>query len=205
MFKKNQSWLPILEEKAPKLKALLVDCDGTLADTMPAHDKAYELAFALNDVPFDRELHQAAAQYGGEILMKTTVIDKGYSKEVADQIVSDKQKLLGVCLDKKMVINKELIDFIKRNEHGLYIIVVSNGRAKSINQILEKLNIFYHVSDRITKECYNQPKPSPQPYLLAMQKFGLNPDEVFVLEDNHIGYSSAVDAGIKNVYYVETE
>lgn len=205
MFKKNQSWLPILEEKAPHLKALLVDCDGTLADTMPAHDKAYELAFALNDVPFDKELHEASAPYGGDFLMKATVLDKGYAQEVADQIVADKQKLLGVCLDKKMSSNEDLINFIKRNEHGLYIIVVSNGRMKSINQVLEKLNIFFHVTERITKECYNLPKPNPQPYKLAMEKLGLKPDEVFVLEDNHIGFSSAKDAGIENVYYVETE
>ena len=39
------------------------------------------------------------------------------------------------------------------------------------------------------------PKPSPEMYLLAMNKFGLKPEECLILEDNENGIRAARDSG----------
>lgn len=187
-----------------KKKALLFDVDGTLGDTMPAHNKSYELAFALNNVPFNLEEHKKWAPFGGEVLISKTVVEKGYG-DYAHKIVSDKQKLLPICLDKFMKPNEELINLIKyHNQEKLYLVAVSNGRRKSINEILLKLGIFFHMTTIITKEDYGFAKPNPQPYLVAMEKLGLQPEEVIVFEDNEIGKESAATAGIKDIVVVNT-
>lgn len=180
-------------------KALLFDCDGTLADTMPAHNKAYEMAFHLNDVPFNLKEHEKWAPLGGDILMKETVIKKGFKNKV-DSIIKDKQKLLPICLEKFMVPNSELIKLIKNTD--ITVGVVSNGRRQSIRQILESLGILYHVSLIVTKEDYDFAKPSPQPYLIAMKKLSVRPDEVMVFEDNSFGYEAALRADIKDIVMV---
>jgi HAD superfamily hydrolase (TIGR01509 family) len=184
-------------------KALLFDCDGTLADTMDAHNKAYELAFALNNVPFDIEEHKKWAPYGGNVLITETVVKKGYS-HVAHEIVRDKQQLLPFCLKKYMRPNKELIEFIRDHSDDLDIIVVSNGRRNSITEILHQLGIFYHLIGLIAKEDYDFAKPNPQPYIIAMQEYNLKPEDVIVFEDNEIGVEAAKAAGIKDIVEVKT-
>lgn len=185
-------------------KALFFDCDGTLADTMEAHNKAYELAFILNNIPFDTEEHKKWAPYGGNVLITETVVKKGYG-HVAHEIVRDKQQLLPLCLKKYMRPNKELTEFIRDHSDYLDIIVVSNGRRNSITEILHQLRIFYHLTGLITKEDYDFAKPNPQPYMVAMQNYGLKPNEVIVFEDNQIGIESAKAAGIEDIIKVNTE
>lgn len=194
----------MLELNLNNKKALLFDVDGTLADTMGAHNMAYKLAFALNNVPFDMEEHKKWAPYGGNVLITETVVKKGYG-HIAHEIVRDKQMLLPICLKKFMRPNNKLIKLIKEKCGLLDIIIVSNGRRNSITEILEQLGIFYYVTGLITKEDYDFAKPNPQPYMVAMQKYDLEPNEVIVFEDNQIGIESAKAAGIKDIIEVKTD
>lgn len=191
-------------------KAIFIDCDGTLGDTMPAHNMAYKLAFLLNDVPFDKVEHEKWAPYGGTVLMKETVVKKGYEEKV-DDIIRDKQRLLDICLDKLMRHNEELIDFIINRPRETHAYVVTNGRRNSITKVLNNLGLTYHVDGLIPIELVREAKPSPEPYNYALVVTSLNlqenvaPDEVIVFEDNEIGVNSAKAAGIKDIVKVNTE
>ena len=48
---------------------------------------------------------------------------------------------------------------------------------------------------RSQSSCYQNSKPDPQPYLLALSRFGVNPAEL-IIEDSERGLRSAVAAGI---------
>lgn len=186
-------------------KALFIDCDGTIADTMPSHHKAYELAFLLNDVPFNSEEHEKWAPYGGTVLIQETILNKGYGQDIADSIVKDKQKLLPICLKKFMKANEQLVELIK-NKHGeLKIYIVSNGRRNSITEVMNILGITYYVDGLVTKELVSKAKPNPEPYIYTLQLSGLKPNEVIVFEDNQIGIDAAHSAGISSVIKVDTE
>lgn len=187
-------------------QAIFVDVDDTLALTMGAHNKAYELAFNLNDVPFSIEDHKKYAPMGGDILIQKTILSKGFSHDVALEIVNDKQKLLPACLDKFMEPNKELIKLIwDLGEKSIPTVAVSNGRRKSVTQILERLGILYGVAGIVCKEDYENAKPNPDPYLKALEMLDLKPDEVIVFEDNEIGCRAAADAGIDCIVKVTWE
>lgn len=192
-------------------KALLIDCDGTLGDTLPAHNKAYELAFNLNNVPFNLSEHEEYAPFGGKILMEETVIKKGFGQDVVDNIVQDKQKLLPVCLDKLMIKNQDLIEFIKNRPEHIKAYVVSNGRRNSITQILNRLGLAYVIDGLITPELLGSVKPSPEPYSYAMVVASLDfnehvgPEDVVVFEDNQVGIDSAKAANIKDIIKINTE
>jgi beta-phosphoglucomutase len=192
----------ILEElNIDDKKALLFDVDDTLALTMEAHNRAYQLAFALNDVPFDMGEHKKWAPYGGNVLMEETVIGQGF-KDKVDDIVKDKQKLLSVCLDKFMIPNEHLVNLIKEKSDSHLIGIVSNGRKASIQQVLEKLGILYHVHHITTSDILGNAKPSPEAYNYSMLMLGVEPEEVIVFEDSQIGFQSAADAGIDDIVEV---
>jgi HAD superfamily hydrolase (TIGR01509 family) len=48
----------------------------------------------------------------------------------------------------------------------------------------------------ITREDYVQSKPDPEPYLLALRKFGASADHCLVVEDSRRGLQAALAAGI---------
>ena len=48
----------------------------------------------------------------------------------------------------------------------------------------------------LTREDYVLSKPDPEPYLLAMGKFGARADECLVIEDSQRGLQAALSAGI---------
>ena len=49
----------------------------------------------------------------------------------------------------------------------------------------------------LTNEDVVQPKPSPEIYLLAAERFGFSPEELLVIEDNENGVKAAHAAGCK--------
>ncbi|HLO11527.1 MAG TPA: HAD family phosphatase [Pseudoneobacillus sp.] len=192
-------------------KALFFDCDGTLADTMPAHNKAYELAFLLNGVPWSKTEHEKWAGFGGSVLMDKTVAAIGYEDKI-ESIIRDKQKLLPFCLEKFMRPNHDIIRWIKflRETKKIRIFIVSNGRRNSIINILNALDIAYKIDGLITPELVAYPKPSPDLYNFALAlathdvKELVRPEDVIVFEDNDIGMNAAKNAGIKNIIEVKT-
>ncbi len=64
-----------------------------------------------------------------------------------------------------------------------------------------KLKVSYLPDPKfiITEDCVKAGKPNPEPYLKAIQKLGLSPEECLVFEDADSGITSATAAGCKVV------
>lgn len=56
----------------------------------------------------------------------------------------------------------------------------------------------------VSSDDVNSGKPSPEPYLLAMEKFGLTPDKCIVLEDSPSGIQAANNAGTEVIAVAST-
>lgn len=183
-------------------KAILCDCDGTIAYTDLAHEKAYELAFNEFGLSFDVNLFKELSPFGGDILMQKMVIDHPNNIDGAvtvEDIVSAKQIHLDIALEKFLFPNTALINVL--NKSGLPVIIVTNGRYNSIKQIVQKVGLEYTCI--VSKEKYEKPKPFADPYEVAMRMFRLIPKDVIVFEDNSIGIESAFAAGIEDVIQIE--
>jgi beta-phosphoglucomutase-like phosphatase (HAD superfamily) len=48
----------------------------------------------------------------------------------------------------------------------------------------------------LTRSSYTNSKPDPEPYLAALARFSIQPDQALVIEDSERGLRSAVAAGI---------
>lgn len=185
-------------------KGLFFDCDGTLAYTQKAHKEAYRTAFIKFGLEFRDELFDFAAPFGGDYLMNNIFANEK-DKIYKNEIIRYKKIFLGACLDEYMVVNHELINLIKEQYGKRKIVIVSNGRYGSIEQIIRKLSIREYMSYLITKEDVVNAKPHPEPYLLALDIFGFDGDDVIVFEDNRIGIESAQKALIKDIVEVKID
>lgn len=75
--------------------------------------------------------------------------------------------------------------------------VVTSSMASHFALIHSRLDLLRHFRFVLTAEHYTNSKPSPEPYLLGLEKLGLQADRCVVVEDSPRGLAAARAAGIR--------
>lgn len=79
--------------------------------------------------------------------------------------------------------------------------VVTSSTAEHfyiIHQRLDqRLDLRRHFEFVLTPDCYSHSKPSPEPYLLAPERLGLDAADCLVVEDSPRGLQAATAAGLR--------
>ena len=177
--------------------AYIFDCDGTLADTMGLHYKAWILALE----PYGAELQEDLYYHWGgrptrEIVEALNEM-QGLSMD-PDSIAHTKEELYYKLLPGVQPV--EEVATFARSLHGKKpIAVASGGGRKSVHSTLEGLGLIHLFDTIVTSEDYVMGKPAPDPYLEAARRLGAAPEECLVFEDTEIGRQSAAAAGMECV------
>jgi HAD superfamily hydrolase (TIGR01509 family) len=74
--------------------------------------------------------------------------------------------------------------------------VVTSARRVDFRLIHEKRDLLGFFQFVLTIEDYRRPKPDPDPYLAALERFGARPDQAVAVEDSARGLRSALEAGL---------
>lgn len=81
--------------------------------------------------------------------------------------------------------------------------MVSNGSIRHVENCLKKVRLLSALDGHIfSAEQVDQPKPSPDVYLFALEKLGISPRETIVVEDSVTGILAAKSAGIQAVGFL---
>ena len=75
--------------------------------------------------------------------------------------------------------------------------VVTSSNADHFDIIHQRLDLRQHFEFVLTHESYTHSKPSPEPYLLGLQRMGVAAGEALVIEDSPRGLQAATAAGIR--------
>jgi len=180
------------------LKALVFDLDGTLADTDPLHRQA----FADYLAPFGIEVT--------ETFYQTKVSGRSNSDIFRDLFPSRTPAELGRMADEKEARFRALATELRPAEGLLDLIrwaksrdfrlaVVTNAPRANLQHMLEVLGLGETFDTLILSDELARGKPDPLPYLTALDRLSVRPDEAIAFEDSSPGIRSAVGAGIKTV------
>lgn len=181
------------------LRAVLFDMDGVLFNSMPNHAQAWHEAMKLYGMHLSREeayLHEGRTGAATINLVSRRERGTDATPEEIDRIYHTKTELFNALPHAgRMPGAAELIAQLK--QEGLTIMVVTGSGQASL---LERLNRNYPDTFRadlmVTAYDVRHGKPSPEPYLMALQKGGLNPWEAVVVENAPMGVEAGVAAGI---------
>ena len=92
---------------------------------------------------------------------------------------------------------RELMRWIKRR--GIAAAAVTNAPRPNALMILEGIGLAADFAPVVIgPECSNA-KPHPEPYLAAMRKLGLQPEDCVAVEDSVTGATAAVAAGVHTI------
>jgi HAD superfamily hydrolase (TIGR01509 family) len=173
---------------------ILWDNDGVLVDTEYWYFKATqralaELGVALEETTYLQrmvrgasswELAAAAGIDPEQIARKREQRNAYYEAFLADQDI----EIPGV---------EALLAELSRS-HAMAVVTTST--RPHFERIHHNRTLLQHMDFVLTREDYVASKPDPEPYLLALQRFGARADECLVVEDSQRGLQSAIAAGI---------
>ena len=181
-------------ELPPGTTALLFDCDGTLADTMPIHTEAWLQTLLEYGVECPPEFIDAHAGVPTELIVLAANREFGVDLDPAK-----------ICEIKEARFEKRLhevqpIDIVVATARGhfgkLPMAVVSGGEKPAVMKTLEKINVVELFSVVVTASDPVKPKPAPDVFLEAARRLGVEPATCHVFEDADLGIQAARAAGM---------
>jgi HAD superfamily hydrolase (TIGR01509 family) len=179
------------------LRHFLFDFDGTLADSAPLHAAAFRevLATAAPGVlaGFDYELLKGLTTRAAFMRLG---IEAGARLEWC---VAEKQKLYREAVRagrlKEYSGARVLLEAVVVGGGANYL--VTSGSADSVNLALNGLELRILFAGIITADDTSAGKPSPEPYIICLRRFGLRLAEAIAVEDARSGVVAAKTAGLR--------
>lgn len=171
------------------LKLLLLDFDGTVADTRRANALAYIDALAEAGITLDEQTY--TRNYFGmrcdEFLTKIGID----SPQQRLHIRKRKIELYPSHFD-SVSLNKPLMAFTDNfRQHGGKAFIVSTGHIDNISNVIKHLKLEGRFDRIISGDDVSNPKPDPECFITAMNLANATPEQTLIFEDSDIGIEAA--------------
>ncbi len=180
---------------SPSAQALIFDIDGTLADTMPTHFKAYRKILGEYGVDFTHELFLSFA--GMPVIPQMYKIKEMFNPSdfIPEQVAAAKEDLYYKSIDTTQAI-KEVVDVFNRYYGKMPIACGTGGERRIANRTLEVIGLFDKVDAIVTSDDVVHGKPNPETFLKCANLLNVEPVFCQVFEDADPGIEAAKAAGM---------
>ena len=178
-------------------RAYLFDCDGTIADSMPLHYRAWKQALGEWNCPFDEELFYA---WGGKPpveIIATLNRMHGLTMPVAQ--VAERKESLYYALLNELTPVAEVLEHIEAMQGKVPFAVVSGSTRESIVKTLTAVGLVERFDILVGSEDYARSKPAPDAFLVAAERLDVPARDCLVFEDTTLGIEAATAAGMASV------
>jgi beta-phosphoglucomutase family hydrolase len=177
------------------LKGLIFDCDGTLADTMPLHYRAWQRTMKDWGIHFDED-HFYALAGTPTVKIVQHLLDEHRISGDPVTIAHQKEEAFLELLDEVRPI--EPVVEIARRCQGTHLMGVGSGSSRHVVlQILQQIGLGDQFSVVVTAEDTTRHKPEPDVFLEVAQRLGVSPDACCVFEDADLGMEAARRGGMQ--------
>ena len=176
-------------------EALLFDCDGTLADTMPAHYRAWLRVSELHGLAFDEDRFYSMGGRPTREIVATLAREGGITIDI-DAAATLKEESFLEQLDFVDPVDP-VIDVVLRCKGRVPMAVVTGGYRHVCEQILRQVGLEDCFDLIVASEDTQRHKPDPDPFLEAARRLGVNPAGCVVWEDSDLGIEAARRAGMQ--------
>lgn len=185
----------------PMFDLLLFDFDGLLVNTEMLHYEAYRRMFAERGytMSWDFSRYCQAAHYSSEGLKQAAYATiPGLIDTEPDWDVLYKEKkaeLTSLVEQGEVELMPGVADLMEKiAKEKILSCVVTNSPLDAVQKICKQHKALSVISDWITREQYENPKPAPDGYTIAIKKWAKPGFRVAGFEDSVRGASSLLSA-----------
>jgi len=166
-------------------RALIFDCDGTLADSMPLHWRAWDAVCKRNGIEFPEERFYKLGGVPSQKILAMLKQEQDLSFDPAEISRQKEEAYLPLMAEVKLI---EPVAAIAREHVGkLPMAVATGGRTKYIRPLLEGLGISDWFQAIVTSDDVKNHKPAPDTFLKAAALLGVPPEDCRAFEDTDLG------------------
>ncbi len=177
--------------------AIIFDCDGTLADTMPAHYEAWIAILDRYGLEMSEDRFYALGGWPTRRVADLLIAESGRQIDAA-KLSHEKEELFSETLH--LVRPIEPVVEVARRERGRLPIAVATGAVRLIcERILRQIGLPGWFDAIVSSEDVERHKPSPDIFLEAARRLGVEPLRCQVYEDTDPGVEAARRAGMQYV------
>ena len=179
-----------------KIKALIFDYDGVIANSDPFNKKALKYAaesldLTFNDNDFRNCFPGRTLLEGAELFLRPLGKISQVEKFIKLKRSFDKY------YPKEVVPFTETLDFIKKNQNSYRLCIASGSRRILIEMFIQEFKLENMFEFFVSAEDCKKGKPDPKLYNIAISKLKLPREQALIIEDAPLGIEAALKAGIK--------
>lgn len=184
-----------------RVRAVILDVDGTLVDSNDAHARAWVRALADggHNVPYD-QVRRLVGMGGDKIIPAVTGLDAGGAP---GQLISERRR--GYFIGDYLPLldpqpgARHLMLLLK--EHGVRRVVASSAEESELQRLLQAARVDDLVEHAVSKDDAGRSKPDPDPVRAALEYLGLPPGEVLMIGDTPYDIESAAAVGVGTIAF----
>lgn len=179
-------------------RAALIDMDGTLYDSMPRHARAWQqmMAEVGIDAPLDDFFRYEGRTGASTIdILFRRFFRRGATEQEKTDLYRRKTELFAAMPPvEPMPGARDMLEFLK--SIGVKrVLVTGSGQNTLLNRLDTDFPGAFSSDMRVTSRDVRHGKPHPEPFLMAMTKAAVAPDECIVIENAPLGIEAGHASG----------
>jgi beta-phosphoglucomutase-like phosphatase (HAD superfamily) len=180
-----------------EIKGLIFDCDGTLANTMPLHWRAWQVITDKYKLVFPEDRFYALGGVPSRDILKMLAEEQGVSLDHIAAAHEKENNYLPLMTHVEPI--HAVVEIAHANFGKIPMAVASGGTQPIIVGVLEHLKIRHLFDAVVTSEMVKRQKPAPDIFLEAARRISVEPQFCRAYEDTELGLQAIRDAGMEAV------
>ena len=177
------------------ISALIFDCDGTLADTMPLHFLAWQSTLARYGFTFDEDHFYSLAGQPTDKIVEQLARQQSISVDAVQVSHEKEQAFLERIGDVQPI--QPIVDVALEHRGTMPMGVGSGGMRDVVQQILDVIGLGDVFDCVVGSEDTELHKPEPDVFLEVARRLKVEPGVCRVYEDADLGVEAARRAGME--------
>jgi beta-phosphoglucomutase len=187
-----------------KLEAVIWDLDGVLANTASYHLSAWQETFQKRGMKFTEADFRRSFGQRNDTIIRNTLGGKTAQGEI-EAIAGEKEATFRRMIGQEIEPIPSAVELVySLRRQGVKMAIASSTPIENIQLITGSLGVANCFQAIVTGHDVTEGKPSPQVFLMAAQRLGVEPENCVVIEDAVAGVTAAKRAGMHCVAVTST-
>jgi HAD superfamily hydrolase (TIGR01509 family) len=178
-------------------RCILWDNDGVLVETESLFRKATERSLKEFNIAFQTDLFEEVYSAGGLNFIEYLC----GQNELSSQIISQRDSTYKWMLENSSIEVEGLSEVLSQLAKSFRMGIVTGSTLEVLQIQHRHTTLLNHFDFIVTSEEYDNPKPNPEPYRRAIERYGLQTSTTLVIEDSTRGLLAAQEAGLTAIEF----
>ncbi|HEX2965127.1 MAG TPA: HAD family phosphatase [Syntrophorhabdaceae bacterium] len=177
-------------------RALFWDNDGVLVDTERLYYVATRRVLETVGISLTQEQYIQSILIDGKGVWHLAA-KRGLNKEDVERLRQERNVIYNLLLQREHILMEDVQNVLELLSGKYIMAIVTSSLPGHFKTIHERTGFLRYFQFAVTAQDFTNSKPHPEPYLVALRRAKLRPEECLAIEDSERGLAAATAAGLR--------